>query len=1291
MTREPSDPRASAVEFLQGGGEMGARIRERDWAHTPLGPPESWPRSLKTAVRIILTSRQPMFVWWGDDLINLYNDPYKAIVGGKHPDAFGQPASVVWREIWDQVGPRAASVRRDNEGTYDESLLLIMERYGYREETYYTFSYSPIPGDDGGTGGIICANTDDTQRIVGERQLALLRELAARSADARTVAEACALSARCFEANRHDVPFAMLYLYEPENRQVVLSAVSGIARGHEAVPERVSLDQESPWPLARVVETHEMVVVEGVDSTFADLPTGVWPVSPHSAVVAPVAAAGETGRSGLLVAGLNPFRVVDDNYRGFVGLLAAQVAASIANAQAYEEERRRAEALAELDRAKTAFFSNVSHEFRTPLTLMLGPLEDVIASADRIPDEDRRQLEVVHRNGQRLLKLVNTLLDFSRIEAGRVAAVYAPTDLSEFTTDLASLFRSTMERAGLRFAVECEPLGEVVYVDRDMWEKIVFNLVSNAFKFTFEGGVTVRLRRTPTHAELGVTDTGVGIPNEELPRLFERFHRVEGVTGRTHEGTGIGLALVQELVRLHGGDVRVESTHGVGTSFTISIPFGTEHLAADRVDGAAELASTRLPSSAFVDEALRWLPGEVGDADAPLVKAVGRPTSGRRLGTAETARTARILVADDNADMRDYVRRLLSSDYEVDVAADGEAALASIAERRPDLILSDVMMPKVDGFGLIERLRSDEQTRTIPLILLSARAGEESRVEGLAAGADDYLAKPFGAKELLARTAAHLEMARMREEAGIRERTLREEADAAREQIVSILESISDGFVALDREWRYVYVNSAAERMSQIARSDTLGRVHWDLFPETLGTEVETELRRVMTDRTNGRFVHYNEPRHRWFESAVYATGDGGISLYVRDVTELRRAEAERASALEREQAARRQAEEASRAKDEFLATVSHELRTPLNSILGWARMLRTGRLDEPTIERALETIERNTVSQSQLIEDLLDISRIITGKMRIAVQRVDLAAVVHAAVDSNRPAAEAKNIRLEVVLDTFSGTLLGDPERLQQVAWNLVSNAVKFTLKGGRVQVHVERVNSHVELTVADTGRGISPEFLPHVFDRFRQADGGIEREIGGLGLGLSIVRHIVELHGGTVGVESDGPGHGAVFTVRLPLSLARRPEGDDDRVHSSARTAMPFANAAVLDGLRLLVVDDEADTRELLGYVLGERGAAVQTAASAQEAMEVLERWQPDLLLSDIGMPGEDGYKLIRAIRNHDMDGIRRVPAIALTAYARAEDRVRIFSEGFEAHLPKPVEPIELVAVIAGLTRKR
>ncbi|HEY7974949.1 MAG TPA: ATP-binding protein, partial [Ktedonobacterales bacterium] len=504
-----------------------------------------------------------------------------------------------------------------------------------------------------------------------------------------------------------------------------------------------------------------------------------------------------------------------------------QVTAGMAVMQEVTEQRR-AEALAALDQAKTAFFSNVSHEFRTPLTLMLGPIADALADrTEPLPPHQRERLELIQRSGQRLHKLVNTLLDFSRIEAGRIQAAYEPTDVATLTADLASMFRSAVERAGLQLRVECAPLTDLpqpVYVDRDMWEKIVLNLLSNALKFTFDGGITVTMHSTGERhdqVELEVSDTGTGIAEEETPHLFERFYSVQGARARTHEGAGIGLAMVQELARLHGGAVRVTSTPGVGSCFTVTIPTGNAHLPPERIVRQAQRGEvvTLAPSAPsapsatlFVEEALRWLPENptspaiaphptAQPLDDPPRHADALPLSAsvpREEATQPEAAGGRILLADDDADMRDYLTRLLSAHWEVQVVADGAAALAAAREQPPDLIMADVMMPDLDGFALLTALRDDPKTHALPIILLSARAGEEATVEGLQAGADDYLTKPFTAHELLARVQGRLELARMRREAAAR---------AA--QLDAVFEAITDGVLIHDLAGRGMYANRA--------------------------------------------------------------------------------------------------------------------------------------------------------------------------------------------------------------------------------------------------------------------------------------------------------------------------------------------------------------------------------------------------------------------------------------------------------------------------------------------------
>ncbi|RUR72691.1 hypothetical protein PCC6912_61570 [Chlorogloeopsis fritschii PCC 6912] len=698
---------------------------------------------------------------------------------------------------------------------------------------------------------------------------------------------------------------------------------------------------------------------------------------------------------------LNIFRLGDSGSRRVAVLFT-----DITERKRTEDDRKRAQ------EAMQIFFSNVSHEFRTPLTLLLSSIQETLSDlAHPLSSAQRSQLQLAHRNAIRLLKLVNTLLDVSRIEAGHIQAVYEPTDLATLTTELASSFESAIKQAGLQLVMDCPPLPQPVYVDRSMWEKIVLNLLSNAFKFTFAGKIAVRLRLADNQVELTIKDTGIGISATELPHLFERFYQVKEAKGRSFEGSGIGLSLVQELVKLHGGTIQVSSVEGEGSCFKVSIPAGFAHLppqqiGSSRTGGFSKDASRQsedglqnppLPSmatdaTAYVEEALGWLPQE-----GKRVGGIGRNLNLSPVTCHLSPSSARILLVEDNADMRGYLKRLLNQRWQVETAANGAIALSLIQQNPPDLVLTDVMMPEMDGLQLLQALRADPQTKSIPIILLSARATEEATVEGLATGADDYLIKPFSARELMARVETHLQLARLRFE------------------------------------------------------------------------------------RSANRF------------------------------------------------------------KDEFLMTVTHELQAPLATILGWARLLQTKSFDQTTTARALATIERNAMIEAKLVKDLLDVSSILSGKFQLKSQLVDLVSLVQNVMLAFQKAAQAKGIHLtETISNVALGDVIADGDRIRQIIANLLENAIKFTSEGGRVNVRLERFDSEVHITVSDTGVGISPDFLPYVFDRFTQAEVPSRHSPGGLGIGLAIARQLVQLHGGTIEAASDGIGRGAKFTVKLPLMIS-------------------------------------------------------------------------------------------------------------------------------------------------------
>jgi PAS domain S-box-containing protein len=755
------EPSATADGVFAADPEVGRDLAAVDWSATPLGTPTGWPQSLRTAVSILLSSRFPMWMAWGPELTFFCNSAYRRdTLGQKYPWALGRPAREVWEEIWADIGPRIDTVLTSGEATWDEALLLFLERSGYTEETYHTFSYSPLRDDAGHVVGMLCVVNEDTERVLAERRMATLRDLGSDLSVIRTEEEMLSFAGQQLSRNQRDRPFTLTYLFE-DGGVARLAATTQIPAEHRVAPSVLTFDDpDAVWPAAALAQG-EVRRVPLAGPAFEDLPTGAWQEPPTQALVVPLLRQGDTPY-GFLVAGLNRYRELDDSYRGFVELAAGHVATGIASARSYQAQQRRAEELAELDRAKTTFFSNISHEFRTPLTLIMGPVDELrtrLAGADaRI----REELDAIHRNGLRLGKLVNTLLDFSRIEAGRVQARYEPVDLAAVTAELASVFRSAIDKAGLNFHVDCTPPGQPVYVDRGMWEKVVLNLLSNALKFTFDGSIRVAVGQEDGQAVVTVADTGIGVPESELPRLFERFRRVENARSRSNEGSGIGLALVQELVGLHGGTITADSTEGEGTCFTIRLPFGTAHLPPESVASETRTSTVSTTADPYVQEAMRWLPSDT--ADSSTAQPVTDPTgTTAALTPAGAPPQARVLVADDNADMREYLTRILTgAGYEVDAVNDGRQALDAIRSNAPDLLVSDVMMPGLDGLQLVAALRADPRTASVPVLLLSARAGQEASIEGLQAGADDYMVKPFAAAELLARVRANVEMARLR-------------------------------------------------------------------------------------------------------------------------------------------------------------------------------------------------------------------------------------------------------------------------------------------------------------------------------------------------------------------------------------------------------------------------------------------------------------------------------------------------------------------------------------------------
>ncbi|KAI8905342.1 hypothetical protein DFJ77DRAFT_435451 [Powellomyces hirtus] len=1348
----PPPPLSGHLGYSIAGDSMMHRmVMDHPWHETSLGPIHDWPESLLSATALVLNAGFPMVLFWGQDCTMIYNDGYIPMLGAKHPTALGLPGQEAWSEVWEEIGPMMDSVFR-GKATFSDDQLLLLTRYGYVEECYFTWSYSPVPKGDGTVAGVITPIQESTPRLLSQRRLRTLHSLSMKMGKVTSVSAALQVAAKIFETEYADVPVSALYLYDPGSRKLTLEGSSGLSDPHPSMPAQLSIDDpmcDALWPFTAALDSFQMLEVP-VGEIWDDASGGIWVGQrPDKAVVFSIRQSEMDQALGIMVMGVNPRKQIDEPYREFCELLRKQLVTGILSARAYEEELSRAEALAALDQAKTTFFSNISHEFRTPLTLIVGPLTDLLTRKD-LPPEVVQQLQVMNRATLRLLKLVNTILDFSRLESGRSTAQYRPTNLASLTADLGSMFRSAMEAGGLTYTVDIEDektIGDV-WVDAEMWEKIVSNLLSNAYKFTLEGEIVLTLRRVPVVDDssgqrrdddvirLAVRDTGCGIPEQSVNKVFERFYRVEGSSGRSHEGSGIGLALTMELAKMHGGKCYAESAVGVGTTITVEIPAGTSHMPRNTLHQERRVtdhASTSRRIAGFLAEASKW-----AENGKNVVKAASRcsPKHEKNDHPRTFSQTAmgvnrlepyHILLADDNPDLRDYIARILEDQFTVSVVVDGQEALEAAIARSPDLILSDVMMPRLNGFELVHKIRSIDALKLTPVILLSARAGEEAHVEGLDHGADDYLVKPFSRKELLARVQTHLELGQLRKK-------LTKDLHMRESQFQMVCSFAPVGIAIGDEHGRPLYANQHWLNLAGFAAdSDPATWASWAdhihpadregilaTFNAANGPQkvpFSTEFRWMRADGTARDIMGHSTPLcvpgqpPEWFTATL-------------DVTEQKQAARERMQMklkeIEAERKRANEADERRRHQESFIDMICHEMRNPLNGIINNADLLRTSAEarasrkslcnsqtatdDKDDAEAVQEQVDQDLEAinaiqmcarhQQVIVDDVLNLSKLGAKRIILNPTWCDPAQVLARVVTMFSAEGEKKGIRLETALKSSdlppADEVFIDSDRLSQIAFNLLTNAMKFTekstVKDIRIGLELEGegcvnpgtltppdappfntstgavpsgLGQHevtLTLTVRDTGIGMTPEEQTTLYKRFSQANG--KTEYGGSGLGLFICKELVEYMNGTISVTST-KGHGAEFRVQFscerrrppaPPPASRRGSLAATRRRSHGSIPASIATGGLLPSdLRVLIVEDNIVNQRVLSRQLELVGFKFSVANNGLEAVQLTTVEKFDVVIMDIEMPVMDGLQATTRIR--ELERVRQGAAAGST----------------------------------------
>ncbi|CAB4429500.1 unnamed protein product [Rhizophagus irregularis] len=1414
-------------------------VESFDWSSTSLGPMDEWENTLKSTVKLCMHSVFPIAIYYGPELVNIYNQMWIPILKMKHPQALGQPFKEVWAEIYDDLEPLFNEVLSTGKGKFEYDRFFFLLRDGYLEETYFSFTFSPIFKDDGSVGGIFNASQETTQRVLSNRRVKTLSELGKRTPGAKSLENACHLVTRTLHEKNKDIPYALIYLIEnstvkstlqPREAHLIASTFDedlDYVKCEDGVDEISFVPNKSRRVLPDyLLETKEiidlMVVPDEInelindDSNF-ELSTRTgenfvarkdfltsWPIhyvamtgshititlkNGSSAVLYPVttSSGGKSVLTAVIILGINPHRALDKEYMEFLQLIVGQVCISLTHGKSREEERKQAEILADLNRQKIMFFQNISHELRTPITLMLSPLDEVISECSN-DSPMHPHLNMIQRNTRRLLKLVNTLLQFSRIEAGRMEAIYYEVNIGLLTLELASNFESMAKSLNLEYRIEIpenfdKMLEKKVFVDLDMYEKIIFNLCSNAFKHTWTGNVTVKLSvkwvENKEVIVLEVSDTGVGIPKEEIPKLFQRFYRIESRQSRSHEGTGIGLALIHELITRHGGGIQCNSELTKGTTFTIWIPTGHEHLPPGRLlfqkdmkEGKGYLGQENKlfdNKQLYLEEGLQWIqnngPDSNEDAESPIDKMnvdEVEEIDHKGFFTGDLERSYPIeddpiplsgtkhvvLLADDNTDMRNYLSGLLKKEFIVHCACDGREALKKLKKLKnpPDLILSDIMMPNMNGFELLKSIRSDISTQLIPVILLSAKAGEEASIEGLDKGADDYLTKPFSARELIARVRVNIKLSYLRRQLFLQQRQQAE----TKQLLFSISNKIHSGFnlqKTLSTAAEEIHRTLSADRLfitanDQFENGDGIIeafsakdkseknikgqcfkfnseqiRLHSDpVIVEKLIKELEE--RRLLDeendihniiDNANKAIAIMTNEQNQFFDKTLKdqkdITNEIGISTStssselsknsknqsessnLSDKEDLDTAEIANfysinvqkyvsllavaikvnqstwgwlivhrppnsvwsdsekeflqqisnqislaithAKLLEdklRREAQIEAARAANEAKSQILANTSHELRTPLGAIIGVLSAFEDTALTDDQKDM-IQIMTRASDVVLAVVNDILDAAKLEAQKIKLVNRTFDLFDLVEKTIEIF--GEKAGNKQIELILDCEPNSLpkdvRSDPERLQQILMNLLSNSIKFT-ENGKIVLKISMIPyEETEMTsvvqgqeagkkaklyveLCDTGIGIDPAFIKDIFKSFSQGDASMTRRQDGTGLGLSICKHLVDINGGEIDVVSElknGSRFWFTWNVDIPATSISL-DSLNDSLNEQTGLALPSAEQYK----RVLIIDSVEAARNSLVKLFKDSVDKVDAFNSCEEGVNAVSQ---------------------------------------------------------------------------------